>query len=226
METIIKYVVGEMRVIAGALATFVIALLVLGTAIWWAIDWKYAAVISQQDHVISNKDSEISLLKGQRDEYKDKLGGSSPDQAKARLDALEKIVSQLKPRRLSPEQSNTLVGLLRQIPSKKTIELTTDLSCSDCSLFAADLRNVFERTGWTVISDGVMGPNPSRLSAKGQSILIGNPQSPTADERSVVEALKQIAVPVDIAPIAFTGPPQMPQMPHPEIGLLLSRPAE
>ena len=39
---------------------------------------------------IANKDGEISLLTRQRDDYEDKLGGASPDQAKAKIDALEK----------------------------------------------------------------------------------------------------------------------------------------
>jgi hypothetical protein len=49
--------------------------------IWLASEWRYGGIIA-------NRDSEITLLKTQRDDYKDKLGGASPDQAKARIDAL------------------------------------------------------------------------------------------------------------------------------------------
>jgi hypothetical protein len=41
---------------------------------------------------LANKDGEISLLTRQRDDYKDKLGGASPDQAKAKIDTLEKRI--------------------------------------------------------------------------------------------------------------------------------------
>jgi len=42
---------------------------------------------------LSNKDGEISLLTRQRDDYRDKLGGASPDQAKAKIEALERTVN-------------------------------------------------------------------------------------------------------------------------------------
>ena len=56
MDQIIKYVVGEMRVIAGAPATFVTALLVLAVAIWWAMDWKHSGIIANRDAIIANRD--------------------------------------------------------------------------------------------------------------------------------------------------------------------------
>src|SRR5262245_51575677 len=103
MESLIKYVFGEMRVIAGARLVFATALLVAGMAIYWVMDWRYAGILS-------NRDSEIALLKSQRDDYKDKLGGASPDQARARIDALEKRLAELEPklarlepRRITPE---------------------------------------------------------------------------------------------------------------------------
>jgi len=103
MESIIKYVVGEMRVIATAPATFAIALLVLTAAAWWLMDWKYSSVIAQRDGIIANKESEIVLYKGQRDDYKDKLSGATPDQAKARIDSLEARLARVEPRRLTLE---------------------------------------------------------------------------------------------------------------------------
>src|SRR5262249_60686968 len=112
-ESLIKYVLGEMRVIADARLVFATALLVAGMAIYWVMDWRYVAILS-------NRDSEIALLKSQRDDYKDKLGGASPDQARARIDALESRLAQLEPklenrfarlepRRITPEQRATFI---------------------------------------------------------------------------------------------------------------------
>src|SRR5579859_7548993 len=80
---------------------FVIAVLmfsaILGT-VWWLMDWRYGGIISGRDGIIANKDSEITLLRGQRDDYKDKLSGATPDQAKARIDDLENRLAKLEPR--------------------------------------------------------------------------------------------------------------------------------
>jgi hypothetical protein len=79
MESFIKYVLQEMRVIRRAPVVFGAALLILGVAIWWAMDWRYSGIIA-------NRDAKVSGAKAQRDEYKDKLHGDTPDQAKARID--------------------------------------------------------------------------------------------------------------------------------------------
>jgi hypothetical protein len=82
-ETFIKYVLGEFRMIWDAPLSFVAA--VLGTALiaWIALDWRYSTIIA-------NKDSEITLAKSQRDDYRDKLGGATAEQAKAAIDAIKK----------------------------------------------------------------------------------------------------------------------------------------
>jgi hypothetical protein len=69
---------------------FVILVLILG-AVWWLMDLRYGGIIT-------NRDSEISLLKGQRDDYKDKLSGAPLDQAKAKIEALESRLATLEPR--------------------------------------------------------------------------------------------------------------------------------
>jgi hypothetical protein len=94
-EAIVKYLVGEARVIKGAPVSFVACTLVAGFIIWFALDWKYSSLISNRDSVITNKDSQIALVTGERDNYREKLNGASPDQAKARIDALEAKVASL-----------------------------------------------------------------------------------------------------------------------------------
>lgn len=51
MEPIIRYVVGELKTLAHAPVAFLAALLVLGAAVWWAMDWRYQGIIDnlQQD---------------------------------------------------------------------------------------------------------------------------------------------------------------------------------
>jgi hypothetical protein len=122
MEQLIKYVLGEMREIRRAPLVFVTALLTLGAAIWWALDWRYTGIVS-------NRDLEISSLKTQRDEYKEKLGGASPDQAKARIDALEQKVDELSKRTgppypLTDEQKDGLLKALQAVPPNERFHVT------------------------------------------------------------------------------------------------------
>ncbi len=89
MEQLIHYVLGELKVIARTPVVFAAALLILAAAIWWAMDWRYSSIIA-------NRDTQISSLETQRDEYKNKLSGATPEEAAQRTVALEKQVSELK----------------------------------------------------------------------------------------------------------------------------------
>ena len=71
------------------LPTFVVIIVLILGAIWWLMDWRYGSLISNRDSIITNRDSEIALLKGQRDDYRDKLGGATAEQAKAAIDAIK-----------------------------------------------------------------------------------------------------------------------------------------
>jgi hypothetical protein len=59
-------ILAQVAVVTSAPTPFFIAVLIAAGLIWLAMDWRYGGVIT-------NRDSEISLLKGQRDDYKDKL---------------------------------------------------------------------------------------------------------------------------------------------------------
>jgi hypothetical protein len=88
MEQLIKYVLGEMRVVRGAPLALSTALLVLSGAIWWAVNWRYAGVIE-------NKDGIIAL-------YKERLNGAGPDEARARIETLQAQVLALRNRQWPP----------------------------------------------------------------------------------------------------------------------------
>jgi hypothetical protein len=92
------------------------------------MDWRYAGIIANRDGIIASREAAISLIATQRDDYKDKLGGASPDQAKSRMDALEKANATLSARlsviskRLKPvypledEEKERLIQLLGEVP--------------------------------------------------------------------------------------------------------------
>ena len=71
------------------LPTFAVILVLMIAVVRWFVNLVHGGSVSNRDSIINNKDSEIALLKSQRDEYKNKLSGATPDEAKARVDVLE-----------------------------------------------------------------------------------------------------------------------------------------
>jgi len=197
MEQFIKYVLGEIRVIAGAPLSFAVAIFVVGGAIWWLLDWKYAAIISQRDGVISNKDAELSLIKGQRDEYKDKLSGATPDQAKARIDALEARLAAVEPRRLNTEQRAALIARLSLPPGTvPTIAIAAEAT-SDSPQLAADLAATFKSAGsWNVIEATVMGIGNRPPSGIG--INLPDPNNPPMEATIIMNAFRVAKIAFDL----------------------------
>jgi len=77
----------QWEVIARAPLPFFIALVVAGAIIWIVLAYSYRTRLS-------NLASEIALVTRQRDDYRDKLGGASPDEAKRKMEELEKRVKE------------------------------------------------------------------------------------------------------------------------------------
>lgn len=183
MESIIQHVLREMRVISGAPVAFFGALLVLAVGIYWALDWRYGGVIV-------NRDAELSSVRAQRDDYKEKLSGASPDQAAQRIAALEAKVKLWEPRiqrRLTADQKQKLVAALTPLAAEiKNIAVFSDFP--ELSRYALDFMRIFKQSG--IASLGV-------LQGFGQSdddhgILVGllNPNAPSDLAKKYIAALK------------------------------------
>lgn len=180
MEALLKYVVGEMGVIARAPAIFIGALLALTLIVWWLMDWRYSGIIS-------NKEASLALLREQRDDYKNKLGGATPDEARARIDALERKLSELAanvkpPRNLTTSQNQFLLPALQKAQGR--LRITHEGSCPDCRRYANDFVHVFRQAGWTV-EEGMFLGGP--LLSTGIGLVTTKPNS--SEARLIIEAL-------------------------------------
>jgi hypothetical protein len=135
LEIVVKYIFGEFRTIRGAPASSILIVLGIFAVVWIAMDWRYGGFIANRDGVIANRDAEIRLITVQRDDYKDKLGGASPDQAKARIEALEKANESLSARLsviskrtkpiypLEDDEKERLTKVLNEIPKNNRFHL-------------------------------------------------------------------------------------------------------
>jgi hypothetical protein len=138
VEPFIKYILGEFRMIANAPVSYIVAVLGAALLIWIALGWRY-------DAIINNKDSEITLLKSQRDDYRDKLGGASPDQAKARIDDLERRIGPRYP--LTADQEKKLGAALERVPSNERFEVVV-FCPHNAALYANIMVKFFNDHGW------------------------------------------------------------------------------
>jgi hypothetical protein len=148
MDAIVKYIVGEWHVITAAPATFILALMVSLTLIWLAMSWGYGR--------------ENSLLKQQVADYKEKLSGATPSEARAEIEGLRAELRELSisvvPRRISVGDRAALMEVLRLPTETGDIQINSDGSCSDCAGYANDVASVFRDSGkWRVHRATVLG---------------------------------------------------------------------
>jgi hypothetical protein len=184
MEQLIHYVLGELRVIARAPIVFAAALLILGSGIWWALDWRYSGIIA-------NRDSEISSLQIQRDEYKDKLSGASPEQAAQRIAALEAKVKDLEPkpqRHLTDEQKQQLVkGLKSLAPDIQQIYIFAE-AAREPTRFAAEFLQVFKEAGINPL--GPISTIPNYVDETGILVGLLDPAQPSDLAKKYMDVLR------------------------------------
>jgi len=151
MDQITNYVLGEMRVLGNAPVLFAVTILIIAAAIWWALSWRYSGIIR-------NRERTIAL-------YRNRLGGASPDEAKARIDSLEGQILTLKDRvwpKLPPTAVADLeTSLKTREPPQQIAIVPQDI---DSIFLARDLVDAFTRIGWPAKQDSSINGIPDGLS--------------------------------------------------------------
>jgi hypothetical protein len=217
MGDFLTYFVREWRVIWQAPITFIAAIIVAAGTIYWAMDWRYGGVIDGLNERIGLRDDQIQSLK-------DKVGTSSPDEIKARIDRLEAQVHGVLPRRLTDAQRNAIADILRTSPGQ--IEIAQDIGVADARPFAGDLILAFQNAGWTVQTPMILGPgNPP---PHGVGITVPDPNSLSPRQALIIQALRSQGIQFDIqrgTVQSFNGPPipGQPQQPPMDASILVSQ---
>ncbi|WP_156332625.1 hypothetical protein [Rhodopseudomonas sp. AAP120] len=142
------------------------------------------------------------LAQRQRDDYKEKLSGATPDEARARLDRLEATVASMMPRKLSPDQTRAMSGAIGNVAG--TILITNDMASADATGYAAHLSNFFKSVGWKVSNGAFLGS--SFHPKTGLSLSLKDPSNPSPAEAGVLRALAAAGIAFD----AKSSPPMAP----------------
>ena len=170
------------------LPTFFAIVIILIIAIWAIIYWSFRAILG-------SKTAQIELLDRQIADYRLKLHGATPDEAKARIDSLEARLKSIEPRRLVADRRLEFIEALRAAAAPSSIAIIAE-AAGDSPQFAADLARGFREAGWHVTEGGVMGigNRPDSGIALQFSEINNAPQF----ARAVMSALRRSAINFDI----------------------------
>ena len=111
----IQEFLAQLEMLKSVWQPFAIGLFVLSTCIFFAIDWRYKGVVDA-------KSATIERLTGEVGEYKSKLSGASPDEAKAKIERLEQTLRLAIGSRwetLTADQSNRLFNAISAMQTRR-----------------------------------------------------------------------------------------------------------
>lgn len=167
---------------------FLTAVLFAGWLIWLFVKHSY-------DIRLANADSTKQLLERKLQDYSDKLSGASPDEAKARMDALEARLDAMGPRKVSPEKRQDMVKILSKF-SGQLASIAHDAGASDAQVLSKGIAAAFTDSGWRVQLPMVMGlGNPPQT---GIGVSVANPAQLTPEEQSACDALRSAGLDFDL----------------------------
>ena len=131
----------QWEVIARAPVPFFVALTVVGAIIWAVLSYSYSTRVT-------NLELEIALVTRQRDDYRDKLGGASPDQAKSKIDELERRVKETIGSRWEPLSKEEAARLSAAVANLEKRRIQIMFANQLGKNLARSIADAFENAGW------------------------------------------------------------------------------
>ncbi|MGH6987215.1 MAG: hypothetical protein ACRED9_10310 [Caulobacteraceae bacterium] len=170
------------------------ALIIVFAAAYWAVRFRYHGTVASLQ-------GRLDLKTAEADDYKRKLGGATPDEARERLDALEARVTEMGNRRLTGAHRQRLISALSITPAH--VAIWHDMNAAGAADLAGDLRAVFQAAGWSVGGGmaGLSGAPPSGLS-----VAVATPRQLTPPQRAIVSSFREVGIRFDLIPPARQRP--------------------
>ncbi|UXN62895.1 hypothetical protein N8E89_09215 [Phyllobacterium sp. A18/5-2] len=166
-------------------------------------------------------DGRIAALKETIDDYKQKLSGASPDEAKQKISNLEARLAALEPRELTEGQRNTLVQHLNA--HHGVVSLMLDMAAQKSQKFAREIEKALTRSGWQVRFGQALGVS-NRPSSGIRVTSFSGGEDITSEARAIMGAFSAAQIkfefskaPAKHRPEMPAGFPQMPEEPATEI---------
>ena len=189
------YIVEPWRMIADAPVPYLMTAIVIGLAIWAAHKWAYG-------HRLEKKDDTIALLDREVADYKRKLDGATPDEARAKIDELKEEIQQFKrqfgPRTFTPHQKKAFISCLSKYRDQKvSLCVDHDATGGDCNRYAREIAAaIVDATGWPMRQGTVIGP--SRTAGCGLALIVRDAANLPPAAMAIAAAFHAAGVPFEI----------------------------
>lgn len=187
-QELADYVLGEFAVIGEAPVAFFVSVLLAGGLIWRTVEWHFKTRLE-------NSASTQALLERQLADYRDKLDGATPQEARAKIEALETRVNVLEGPRLTEDQKNKMRPWL-SAHRGNMIHLTQDSASASAQVFCRQVSDLFRQEGWNVRNPMVLGiGNPPKT---GLALTVKDPEQMTLAQQAIASALTAAGIKFDI----------------------------
>jgi len=126
----------------------------------------------------------ISLRDDQLLDYKEKLSGASPDEARQRIEALELRIAELEPVTIPQHQQLAMINVLRSAIGQ--VSIFREMGSASLSKLHNQLSSVFHQAGWTVIN----GTGMDMSFEPDSKVTVTSPNLTNPQFQALSEALK------------------------------------
>ncbi|MBP6690356.1 MAG: hypothetical protein KA153_10215 [Hyphomonadaceae bacterium] len=195
IEDIAKWLGGQFTVIAQAPLVYIATIAAVSFAIWRIVEWHFKTRLE-------NSSSTIALLNERLQDYKDKLSGATPDEARARMDALESRIEALGPKRIGGDQKREMIPHLDPFRGTGVI-ITADGVSADAAGMSPGLKAAFSMAGWHVTSGTVLGIG--RAPPTGVGMTVEDTKNLTPQQKAIVSALNAANIKFDLMQGSLAG---------------------
>lgn len=171
----------QWAVVTAAPIPFAIVTIILGAVIWIVIGWSYSAILN-------SKNAQIELQDRQLADYREKLGGASPSEAKAELDALKDKVRHTIGEKWAPLTASEIAALkdkLVALPKKICVQIMYENYLGKD--LAQTFLDAFKQAGW----DGAWLIPGSGL---GYGVTAGQGAETAPQIKTAIESISNIKV--------------------------------
>lgn len=132
------------------LRLFAVIIVTIIVGVWLVLAFSYSSLLA-------SKNGQIELLDRQLADYREKLKGATPAEAKAKIDALEEKVQNTignKWQPLTTGQSTKLTSLVKSLPKRRIQVMYSNYLGKD---LAQNIAGAFTQAGWTDMHFGEGG---------------------------------------------------------------------
>jgi hypothetical protein len=185
----------ECAVIKQAPLAFITALIFMAVLIYYFIKAQFSTSITSLNAIISLKDEIIA-------DFKRKLDVNTPDEAKARVDALEsqvvalaRQVAAISPIKITKEQREIMTPILDKFAGC-AVQISADAVSDEAAEVSKGLAAAFSEARWTVSTPAIMGPQ--NLPPTGIALRVADPASLRDQDRAIADAFNAAGIKFDL----------------------------